>query len=340
MEKNKVKNFFVSKYDDPAGWIGSTSDIYWCIYENHDQLEPLLKFFNEMPEDNVLHIASKLVLSYVFLSLKYKRIAEFLLKISKDPTKKLIIEKDWLKDKWSNWDNKLRAIVYLVQLGDIRGKKLILEMEPNIKKSDIKLIAFILSTSKNIMGIELYLYFIDKYDFIKSKRERLYFENKLKKNINKVLNEYTHRKPLGFFFNIELYSREDKKEFQNLVDLFNVMPEDSKKHVEEKISTSRVLLRLNYKLVTNFFFKIISAKKGSPLSLFIDDDDKENAALNLIKMNDERGAEFVTRLIVKLEDDFDQEIIADKLVKINTETSRKLLIELSKKYKSIKKFLQ
>jgi hypothetical protein len=56
-------------------------------------------------------------------------------------------------------------------------------------------------------------------------------------------------------------------------------------------------------------------------------------------MNNERGAEFFLLGYLDNLRPISQRIIAGDLSRIDNKTSRKLLIELSKKYKSIKKFL-
>ena len=348
--KRNIEKIFKPEFNDPAGWWGASIDMYWSVYYYPEELETVVKFFNSMPENNILEIASKLIVAHDLVLLKYKPVTTFLIKIACIPCEKIEEEKDWQEDVWTNLENKLFAAINLIELEDVRGKNILLKIEKMLSIEFLKFkltnkagdtyleyIVNYLADSKNKMGVDLCFYFSKKYDWIKTPYDHIYFQRKFQKNSNKVLNEYEYRRNGGFLYNARMYALEDKQEFKNLVELFHAMPENSKESFQEKIDVADVLVDLDYKPVADFLVKVATAKKDSTLGEYIYHIDKESAVVNLIKLEDKQGPKLFEKHIAPL-DNFGQRLAVDDLLKLETETSINLLIELSKKYDGVKEY--
>ena len=124
-----------------------------------------------------------------------------------------------------------------------------------------------------------------------------------KKKENRILKEYedTFKDPHGLFdalANMKTLAKEDPKEFQNLVNLFNSLKENTISEILEKMFYSDVLTELKQQSAKEFLTKIIkrplnkfppkeSANELSPTKL------KIWAACNLVSLDNSVGKEFL-----------------------------------------------
>ncbi len=345
MYKSKFEKLFdielVQEWDNPSGWSIMATKIYWCVHNDKIEGEKALELFNKMPENSIIEIASKLQVAEVLSEHKFSEVTDFLFKIAHSKIDKVTFVQDDIENEWSDLANKVEAAVYLIRMDDTRGKKILLDLERNLTSKFISMTADLLSYSYNKISIKLYFYFIDKYDFIEQEKEDLYFENKLNKNINQILNEYVYRGRYYFLFNIKKLAMDSKKEFKNLIELFQVMPEGSADFIEEKVSVAKILVKLGDKLEIRFLIRLIDctldkiAKTQSDRNVIRRC--KKNSSILLIELENKAGKDFF-RNLVKKEKGRSRGIMVDSLLWHATKNSIAFLVELSKEFPEVKEY--
>ncbi len=347
MRKNKsrlerlLEKEFLPEYSEPAGWSLTSNEIYLCIHNDEKAAKQVFGWFNKAPEDSIIEITSKLYIANSLSEYNFPEVTNFLFRVAQSKIDKITIVQDDIENEWSDLLNKIFAAVYLVQRGDDRGKEILLALENNLTNEFIKTATNLLCVSNNKMGIDLYFYFLDKYNFIEPVAERLYFENKLNKSVNQVLNEYTHRAKGGFYFSARKFAMYSKKEFENLVELFRVMPEDSIPGIKEKFFIAEILAELGHKLEIDFLIRLIDgtldkvAKTQSDINIIRMN--KEDASILLVELENKVGREFF-RNLVKKERGRSRRLVVNRLLRHGTTNSISFLIELSKEFPEAKEY--
>lgn len=227
------KSLFHTVIASPEQQFSDEKNILQLAQDDPREFQNLISIYESLPEHDNIKIEDKLFLSELLIKLNYTPCEDFLFRV--------------LDDERANQENKLVAACNLIKLGLFEGKDFLLDLEPTMFRDEITLAAECLEISTNEMGIEFFLYLEEKYDFVTSELNISYFENKLRGITNKVADEFAQFCWQGFYpseamENVEALARSSKKEFNNLVRLFNEYEDrDKKSHL------AKVLVRLGYR---------------------------------------------------------------------------------------------
>lgn len=167
-----------------------------------------------------------------------------------------------------------------------------------------------------------------------------------KKAKNKILKEWNfgYGDPELFsssLESIEQIAKEDPKELQNLINLFESMPENTANEISDKLDLSDILVNLGYAQIKDFFIKIINHPLEEPSGQeysyeWTNRDNKIWAAGNLIKLNDTRGENFL-KLFIQQASKSEKKWIIEVLTDANNKMSLQLLLDLADQHEDINK---
>jgi len=269
----------------------------------------MIKQFYKMLESSVLEIARKLEKAQTILEHSpnpgNEKINDLLLKIIKndfDAEYQEMYDNNE-QELITSKENKILAAALLVWQGNEAGKEFLIKSEQKMGADDIEITMFYLGRSRNKLGIELYLYFADKYRFVGQQIDRDYFQQRLNIKSNKILNEYKHKGVEGNSLELEWFAKSYKDEYVNLVKLFYKIKENT----YARLLIAEILVRLEpaeklKEKLKNFCDEVIAMTDKNKSELA--ERNKVTASFLLIKLNEKKGEEALKEASKNKESEF------------------------------------